>query len=156
MKIHVELGENSYDITLEHGLISRITGLIDTKRRVLIVTDEGVPSKYAEQVALQCSYPEIAVIPQGEESKTLDTYSLLLKKMLDCGFNREDCVIAVGGGVVGDLSGFAAHAICAVWIFTIFRQLCFLRLIHLSEAKRLLISEESKMLSAFSVSPKRF
>ena len=108
MKIHVELGENSYDITLEHGLISRITGLIDTKRRVLIVTDEGVPSKYAEQVALQCSYPEIAVIPQGEESKTLDTYSLLLKKMLDCGFNREDCVIAVGGGVVGDLSGFAA------------------------------------------------
>ena len=96
MIIHVELGENSYDITLEHGLISHISELIDTKRRVLIVTDNGVPSKYAERVASQCAYPEIAVISQGEKSKTLDTYSLLLERMLDCGFNRGDCVIAVG------------------------------------------------------------
>lgn len=108
MIIHVELGENSYNITLEHGLISHISELIDTKRRVLIVTDSGVPSKYAERVASQCAYPEIAVISQGEKSKTLDTYSLLLERMLDCGFNRGDCVIAVGGGVVGDLSGFVA------------------------------------------------
>ena len=75
---------------------------------MLIVTDSGVPAKYAQAVAAQCKEPTVVTLPQGEKSKSIDNFALLLKTMLSHGFTRSDAVVAVGGGVVGDLSGFAA------------------------------------------------
>ena len=108
MIIPVNMGAESYDIVLEKGALNKIKDYIPTNRKVLIVTDDGVPSEYAKTVFKQCEFPIIAVIPQGEKSKNLDTYKDLIQKMAENGFTRNDCVIAVGGGVVGDLSGFVA------------------------------------------------
>ena len=113
MKLHMNLGENSYDIVIEHGVLARAAEHLNLNRRVCVVTDSGVPAKYAEAVAAQCRESLIVTFPQGEASKTLDTFSMVLADMLDAGLTRSDCVVAVGGGVVGDLAGFAASAIYA-------------------------------------------
>jgi 3-dehydroquinate synthase len=77
---------------------------------VLIVTDSGVPQVYAATVAAQCKKSVICTVEQGEDSKSLPVFGRLLQTMMDHGFSRKDCVVAVGGGVVGDLAGFAASA----------------------------------------------
>jgi len=110
MKIHMNLGENSYDILVERGILSDAGKHLNLDRRVLIVTDSGVPEQYAKTVAAQCKHPVICTVPTGENSKSLDGFGKLLQTMLEHSFSRKDCVVAVGGGVVGDLSGFAASA----------------------------------------------
>lgn len=108
MVIRVDLGNDSYDITVQRGAIARAGEIFDLGRRALIVTDDGVPREYAASVAAQCKRPHIVTVKRGEGSKSPETYVGLLKKMVELGFERSDCVIAVGGGVVGDLSGFVA------------------------------------------------
>lgn len=108
MVIHINLDADSYDILVERGLLESANEHLNLNRRVLIVTDSGVPSEYAKTVAEQCRDSVIYTIPQGEASKSLDMFGNLLETMLQNGFSRKDCVVAVGGGVVGDLSGFAA------------------------------------------------
>ena len=108
MVIHVELGASSYDIELCRGALARAGELINLNRKVLVVTDSGVPEEYARAVAFAAKEARIVVVPQGEASKSFEKLQLLLAEMLDAGFTRKDAVVAVGGGVVGDLSGFAA------------------------------------------------
>lgn len=110
MKINMNLQENSYDIVVEKGILGQAGKHLDLDRRVLVVTDSGVPEIYAQTVANQCKEPTIVTVNPGESSKSIEIFELLLKKMLEKGFSRKDCVVAVGGGVVGDLSGFAASA----------------------------------------------
>ena len=108
MNIHMDLKENSYDILVERGILKRAGEILNLKRRVLVVTDSGVPEIYAKTVAKQCKESIICTVESGESSKSLETFGTLLQKMLDNNFSRKDCVVAVGGGVVGDLSGYAA------------------------------------------------
>ena len=100
---------NGYDIIIEKGCLDRAGDYLPPDRKALVVTDSGVPVQYAEKVLSFCGKGSlIKTIQQGEESKNFDNLRELLKTMLEAGFTRRDCVIAVGGGVVGDLSGFAA------------------------------------------------
>ena len=108
MTINMNLGNNSYDIVVERGILNKAKELLNLNRRVLVVTDSGVPQEYAQTLAKQCKDSVICVVEQGEESKSLDVFEKLLTAMLDNDFSRNDCVVAVGGGVVGDLSGFVA------------------------------------------------
>lgn len=108
MIVPVKTDTWNYDIVLEPGAIKKTGELLNLNRRVLVVTDSGVPAQYAETVAAQCGEAAIVTIPQGEQSKCFDELRHLLSEMLDKSFTRVDCVVAVGGGVVGDLSGFAA------------------------------------------------
>ena len=110
MTIHMNLGEDSYDILVERGLLEKAGQHLNLNRRVLVVTDSGVPADYAETLAGQCKEAVICTVETGEASKSLEVFGKLLQTMLDHGFSRKDCVVAVGGGVVGDLSGFAASA----------------------------------------------
>lgn len=110
MNIHLDLKENSYDIIVERGVLEKAGNHLNLNRRVLIVTDSGVPKEYAQTVAKQCSNPIIYTVESGEASKSLEVFEKLLHKMLENDFSRKDCVVAVGGGVVGDLSGFVASA----------------------------------------------
>ena len=110
MKIPMNLGEHRYDIIVERGVLARADQHLRLDRRVLIVTDSGVPEHYAKTVADRCAEGVICTIAEGESSKSLDGFGRLLQTMLDHGFSRKDCVVAVGGGVVGDLAGFAASA----------------------------------------------
>ena len=106
--LRMELGEDSYDILMERGILSRAGELLQLDRRVLIVTDTGVPRAYALTVAAQCKEPVIVTLPQGEGTKNINSLQTLWNTMLEHHFTRSDCVVAVGGGVMGDLAGFCA------------------------------------------------
>lgn len=108
MKIPVNLARESYDITLEKGALARVGQIFDLDRKVLVVTDMGVPEGYVQTVCDACREYALVEIEAGEESKNLDNFKALCESMLQKGFTRKDCVVAVGGGVVGDLAGFAA------------------------------------------------
>ncbi len=104
--VKTELG--FYDIVAEPGCLSRAHELLDLNRRVLIVTDDGVPQAYSQTIASLCHTPVIKCVPRGEDSKSFKVLEELQLIMMNNNFSRTDCVVAVGGGVVGDLSGFAA------------------------------------------------
>ena len=108
MKLTMRLGARSYDIILKRGALKNLSALINLNRKVFIVTDSGVPAQYAETVRAQCKEGLVYTVPQGEGSKSLAVYQKLLEAMLEAGFGRGDAVVAVGGGVVGDLAGFVA------------------------------------------------
>ena len=108
MIIPVNADNGCYDIVLERGSLKKAGQLLELDRRVLVVTDEGVPPEYAECVASRCREPVVVTVPRGEGSKSFEQLERLLSAMLEASFTRGDCVVAVGGGVVGDLSGFAA------------------------------------------------
>ena len=108
MTIPMTLPGGQYAITVERGALARAGALCRRDRRALIVTDSGVPEADAAAVAAQCARPTVVRIPQGEESKCLAQFEALCRVMLREGFTRSDCVVAVGGGVVGDLAGFVA------------------------------------------------
>ena len=107
-RIHVDLQKDSYDILLSCGLLSRAREYFDLNRKVLILTDNGVPQEYANEIAKQCKKPFVFIIDQGEDSKSFYNYQAILSFLANNKFTRTDCVVAVGGGVVGDLAGFVA------------------------------------------------
>ncbi len=108
MILPLSLGERSYDIVVRWGVLHQASEFLQLNRKVLIVTDDGVPAEYAQTVAAQCATPVVVTLPQGEPTKSMASFELLCRTMLEHGFTRTDCVIAVGGGVMGDLAGFAA------------------------------------------------
>lgn len=110
MIIPIKTSTGGYNIVLERGALKNLNEHLMLERRVLIVTDSGVPAEYAKTAASQCREPYIVTIKEGEASKCFDNYKMLLSKMVEYGFTRTDAVMAVGGGVVGDLAGFAASS----------------------------------------------
>lgn len=106
--IRMELGKNSYNIELQRGNLNKAGELLKLNRKVMIITDEGVPISYAEKIKEQSKEAYIKVVPQGEGSKSFATTEEILTEMLGYQFSRKDCVVSVGGGVVGDLGGFVA------------------------------------------------
>jgi 3-dehydroquinate synthase len=111
--LHVELGERSYPIYIGRGLFSQSDILCRhvTGKQVAIVSNETVAPLYVDRV--RQALPETVkiseiVLPDGEQYKTLGTLSTILDRLLEEGHNRSTCLIAVGGGVVGDMTGFAA------------------------------------------------
>lgn len=104
----VRMSTGNYGVLIARGALDRAGELFSLDRKVLIVTDSGVPAEYAARVSQHCREAHIVTVPEGEESKSLDALSLLLNTMLQKDFGRTDCIVAVGGGVVGDLAGFAA------------------------------------------------
>ena len=79
----MNLGQDSYDIVVERGVLAKANQHLNLNRRVLIVTDEGVPSEYAKTLAGQCRDSVICTIDQGESSKSLSVFEKLLHVMLD-------------------------------------------------------------------------
>lgn len=108
MTLNVKTSQGDYDILIERGSLHRTGEVFNLNRKVLVVSDSGVPEQYAMTVASQCDEAVLFVFEQGEASKCMDTYISLLQTLTDNAFTRTDCVVAVGGGVVGDMAGFAA------------------------------------------------
>ena len=106
LPVKTSLGE--YDIVFERGALNRLSEYLPNTGKALIVTDDGVPGEYARAAAAACPGSEVVTLPQGEQTKSLEDHRWLLYRMLEAGFTRSDRVIAVGGGVMGDLAGFAA------------------------------------------------
>ena len=114
LSIHKD-GKPCYDIvysTDTDSLVRELTRLGFEKRRSCVVTDSNVAPLYAEQIAKELERlgrkPLIYVIPAGEENKTLDQIRALLRVLVENHFDRSSYLVALGGGVVGDMTGFAA------------------------------------------------
>ena len=108
MKMTVEIPNHKYNIHIQKGILQDIGKYVDLDRKVLIVTDDMIPEKYVEAVQQQCPNSFLATIHAGEQSKCFIYLQFIWNALLDNGFGRKDLLIALGGGVVGDLTGFAA------------------------------------------------
>ncbi len=107
-ELNVKTQNGSYNILIENGALKKAGEFFNLKRKVLIVTDLGVPKEYADTVASLCESPVIFRTESGEQNKCLKKYSEILKMLTENNFDRKDCITAIGGGVMGDLAGFAA------------------------------------------------
>ncbi|NSZ18038.1 3-dehydroquinate synthase [Agrobacterium vitis] len=113
--VHVPLGERAYDILIGDGLIGRAGGEISTRikgRKAAIVTDENVGALYhgALMDSLEADGFEAVslTLPAGEKTKSFEHLTKVCDVLLEARIERNDVVIALGGGVIGDLTGFAA------------------------------------------------
>ncbi|MBB4401784.1 MULTISPECIES: 3-dehydroquinate synthase [Rhizobium/Agrobacterium group] len=113
--VHVPLGERAYDILIGPGLIGRAGGEISARlkgRRAAIITDEHVAPLYLEGLmdGLQTDGIEAVslTLPAGEKTKSFEHLVTVCDAVLAARVERNDAVIALGGGVIGDLAGFAA------------------------------------------------
>ncbi len=108
----VDLPGRGYPIDVGAGILTERAAALLADRSVCIVTDDIVAPLYLERLlaALPASGPAhcTVALPSGEEHKTLATISTLFDAMLDAGMSRDCVVVALGGGVVGDMAGFAA------------------------------------------------
>ncbi|TCS63507.1 3-dehydroquinate synthase [Varunaivibrio sulfuroxidans] len=113
--LNVALGERSYDIFVGEGLIARSAGLLRPllpQPRVVIVTDTNVAPLYLEPLrrALEGGgiSSDAVVLPAGEPTKDFGHLETLVSRLLDLKVERQTTLIALGGGVIGDITGFAA------------------------------------------------
>ncbi|XEC92744.1 3-dehydroquinate synthase [Paenibacillus tarimensis] len=118
-ELTVDLGDRSYPIYIGEGLLQDVAAYfqkhaIGTKSPMLIVSDEHVAPHYlplVESKLKEAGYQvATVVVPAGEQSKSLAQFEALMTKALQTGLDRNSTVIALGGGVVGDLAGYAAAA----------------------------------------------
>jgi len=112
ISLELDLGERSYPIFIGTGLLGRAELLRPyiKGQRVLIVTNEIVAPLYLELLKKGLSDVEcdVIVLPDGEHTKTLETLSLIYDQLMEQRHERSTTLIALGGGVVGDITGFAA------------------------------------------------
>ena len=113
MKLTVNLGENSYPIFIENGIIKKSgehISQIFSGQKIMIVSDDNVFPLYGQQVmdSLKDYECHSLVLPHGEPTKNFQSLPKIYTAMLDAKLTRSDLVIALGGGVIGDLAGFAA------------------------------------------------
>jgi 3-dehydroquinate synthase len=110
--LRIELGERSYPIVIGSGLLgdaSLLDGLVPA-RDVMVVSNDKVAPLYLASLASGLAGRRVrsVVLPDGEQHKTLATLGRVLDALVEARFNRDACVVALGGGVVGDVAGFAA------------------------------------------------
>ncbi|MCZ6657101.1 MAG: 3-dehydroquinate synthase [Gammaproteobacteria bacterium] len=113
MRVQVHLGERSYPIEIGHGLIGNaaLLGPYIAGQQVAVVTNSTVAPLYLER--LQQSFPDrcvvdVFVLDDGEQYKTLESYTAILDFLMQHRHNRSTTLVALGGGVVGDITGFVA------------------------------------------------
>lgn len=113
--VNVPLGERAYDVLIGPGLLARSAALIGTHlgpARCAVVTDENVAHFHLAtlEAALKRDDRHVGsiILPPGEKTKSFRELEPLCERLLEFGLERGDLVVALGGGVIGDLAGFAA------------------------------------------------
>ena len=116
-QLKINLKDDSYDIFIENGLIDKASEYIKNvykNKKVYIITDSNVEKFYLNQVmkSLEKEFiVDYVVIPAGEESKCLSVYSNVIEELIKKDIRRNELLLALGGGVIGDLVGFIASTL---------------------------------------------
>ena len=102
-----------YNIYIEEGLLDKLEQYLKPiyqQKNIYIITDERVGSLYLKKLINSLKeYQVFSVVIRGyEESKSIETYSVVCEKLISLGITRGDLLIALGGGVIGDITGFVA------------------------------------------------
>lgn len=112
--IQINTKSKHYPLFIGNGIRHKLQDLIQSLNKpfssYLIITDEMVAKFYLTDLVntLNGSHVFTHIVPNGEEAKSIDYYYECLTKALECGLDRKSCIIALGGGVIGDLAGFVA------------------------------------------------
>lgn len=113
--LKVNLTDHQYEIQIERHLLKKVGEWVSglwQPQRVAIITDTTVEALYGSEVKTSLEAhgfeANLFVVPAGEESKSLEQTALLYDLLAENGFTRSDGIIALGGGVIGDLAGFVA------------------------------------------------
>ena len=114
IELQVDLGNRSYPVFIGNGLLSsdRVLGRFLTRRKTLVITNRTIGALYYDQLDRAASILGAELRPlfieDGERYKSLETLSYIYDELIRQGFDRNSPIIALGGGVVGDIAGFAA------------------------------------------------
>ncbi|QMS84932.1 3-dehydroquinate synthase [Candidatus Xianfuyuplasma coldseepsis] len=108
LKVPVVLPGREYNIIIEQHCLQHINDYVDPSREIVIITDDNIPKQYLNTIAPLLGDPFTLFVPQGESSKSMEMAQLLCEKMLKEGITRNALILALGGGMVGDLAGFVA------------------------------------------------
>jgi 3-dehydroquinate synthase len=113
--IRIQAGERSYDFMIGHGLLAQIGAIIAPKLKgpaCAVISDENVGGLFADRVVRNLTEagfrPGLFIVPAGEPSKTMERAEEICSQMIKAGLDRSSFVVALGGGMVGDLAGFVA------------------------------------------------
>ena len=113
--ICIRASEKSYDVLVDRGLLTRIGSIISSKLKgaaCVIISDENVAALFAERVHRSLTeagfQPKVIAVPAGESSKSMERAEEICGGMIEAGLDRSSFVVALGGGMVGDLAGFVA------------------------------------------------
>ncbi|KAF0132959.1 MAG: aroB1 [Candidatus Saganbacteria bacterium] len=106
--IKVNLKERSYEIIIGSGKLEELKEYVKNKSRIIIITDYTVGSLYGKKLQKTIKASSLIEIPPGEKYKSLSTAAAVYDKMIGLNAARDSLVVALGGGVIGDLSGFVA------------------------------------------------
>ena len=110
--VSVGKGSSRYDVIIAKNAMNKknLSNHLKNKNKVLIITDSGIPKKYIKELKIILDKKKVYVhsIKEGEKSKSFNTYKVITEKLAQLKFDRSDCMIALGGGVVGDITGFCA------------------------------------------------
>ena len=113
--VRVELGERSYDITIERGLLKEtgpMTAALGLKGRAALVTNPTVNALYGDTVVKSLEAAgfrtSVITVPDGEEYKSLEEAGKVFDALIEGRFERSSPIVALGGGVIGDMAGFVA------------------------------------------------
>ncbi len=117
-RLSLSLSQGSYDVVVGSGLLSRAGALLAPvlpQKRCVVITDDIVAPLHlaALQAGLAATgfQHDVIVLPNGERAKSLEQYTQLIDRLLDLRVERRTAIVALGGGVVGDLAGFAAATV---------------------------------------------
>ena len=111
--ISVGKGHSKYNVIIAKNALTKknLIPSLKNKNKILVVTDSGIPKKYIKDlkdILKGSKKVYIYTIEKGEKSKSFSTYSKILEKLADLKFDRSDAMIAFGGGMIGDITGFCA------------------------------------------------
>ena len=113
-RVTIDLGKRSYPIDIGASLLDSLADNLPKaveSSRFYVVTDDQVGPLYLEALKSGIPLADIYTLPAGEGSKNLDHWQRICTQFLSAGITRKDAVVALGGGVVGDIAGFAAASI---------------------------------------------
>ncbi len=109
-RLPINLEPRGYTIHIASGILTSISSHLEGADAWIVITDETVDSLYGQKLVKDWNHDEAhtIVLPPGENAKNLKTVEVVLNRMLDLGVTRSSGILALGGGVVGDVAGFCA------------------------------------------------
>jgi 3-dehydroquinate synthase len=106
--ISISSKQKNYDIIIKDNLLEKMGDYLDVNKFYIIIADDQIPSQYINLVKKTCINNLFISFPSGEKSKSFEQYERIISILQENNVSRDSCILALGGGVTGDLSGFIA------------------------------------------------
>lgn len=106
--INVKSKQKNYNIIIKDNLLHNLSDYLDVNKFYIVISDDNIPANYIGLVLKVCPNSLYIPFPEGEKSKSFEQYERIISVLQDNNITRDACIIALGGGVTGDLSGFIA------------------------------------------------